>query len=76
MDCDSLLSLWAMQPCCEPDGMSTGHSPIKPCPAQPREWWQTASQKTAAGCLEKSGSRLPQSMDFVGKLAFNFGDVR
>ena len=29
MDCDSLLSLWAMQPCCEPDGMSTGYRPIK-----------------------------------------------
>jgi len=26
LDCGSLLPLWAMQPCCKPDGIGTGKS--------------------------------------------------
>jgi len=57
LDCGSLLPLWAMQPCCESGGIGTG-SPMKP-----------RLDPLAAGYIAESGSRLPQSKDFVGNPA-------
>ena len=53
--------------------MSHGTQPDTTLPYPTPRAAQSASQMTAAGCLAKSGSRLPQSVDFVGNLTFILG---